>query len=283
VLQFDPKKRDKNMKNQQTYIHIGYHKTGSTFLQKRIFPRLPVNLITAPDIRYISDSQEFSSDTFIAELEKKQKSAKFAKTLISQEGFSGSSDGNPVRDPFRIAERLKKSFPNAKIIIVTRDPEDYILSLYAFRVAVRGLETRTLKRYLQAKGNQLRIKLDYQKLIDHYKKLFGDNAVLVLTYEELKKSPKEFVAKTADFIGEQIDGKYTVFPENRGIRSEMLLKFHRTLNIFAGVTIFMIRHFKLAGSGYSWPIKLYFFSKRYILNPILKLCFGMFRMKQIGD
>jgi hypothetical protein len=266
-----------------TYIHIGYHKTGSTFLQKRIFPKLPVNLITAPDINYISDSETFDPDLFTAEVKKRPHSAKFAKTVISQEGFSGSSDGNPARDPFRIGERLKQAFPEGKIIIVTRDPEDYILSLYAFRVAVRGLETRTLERYLKAKGSQLSKKLDYSKLIDHYKTLFGEDSVLVLTYEELKTSPHQFTAKLADFIGEKFNETISFSPENRGIRSIALLKFHRTLNIFAGVTIYMIRNFKLAAPGYSWPIKLYFFFKRYILNPILKICFGMFQMKQLGN
>ena len=257
----------------QTYIHIGYHKTGSTFLQKRIFPRLPVNLITAPDIKYISDSEEFDKNLFISKLKKREKGTECAKTVISQEGFSGSSDGNPARDPFRIADRLKETIPNAKIIIVTRDPEDYMHSLYAFRVAVRGLETRTYERYIQAKKEQLRRKLNYPVLINHYRELFGKDAVLVLEYEELKEGPHKFIEKLTDFIGEKIDERYTVKPENEGIYSEKLLKFHRTINVFAGTAVFLLRHYRLAGPGYSWPLKLSFFTKRYILNPVLKRIF----------
>jgi hypothetical protein len=262
VLRLNPEKRDET----KIYIHIGLHKTGSTFLQKRLFPALPVNLITGVDIKYISDSEQFVPEVFLELIEKRKKSAEFADTVISQEGFSGSSDGNPARDPFRIAERLKAVFDDAKIIIVTRKPDDYIRSLYAFRVTARGLETRTFDEYMNDKKEQLKRKLDTAPLIEKYRRLFGKNAVLALEYETLKDSPEKFTTEILDFMNTQPVREIVYIVENKGIKSEKIIEFHRKMNSLALPVIRFLKKLKLAKKGHSWPEKLYFAIKKYLVN-----------------
>ena len=114
------------------FIHIGYHKTGTTYLQKHIFPTLNVNQILTPDVSYIAESKEYDPQKFLNIIGLSTSSNaqnRYSKTIISQEVLSGRGDGNPKWDKYLIAKRLKQTFPNAKILIVIRNQFDYILSL----------------------------------------------------------------------------------------------------------------------------------------------------------
>ena len=68
--------------------------------------------------------------------------------MATQEWLSGSAEGNPIWPWKRAAKKLKEAFPEAHVLIVLREQLDYILSIYAFRVLIRGLEHRDLNQYL---------------------------------------------------------------------------------------------------------------------------------------
>lgn len=182
-----------NLEDSQIFIHIGYHKTGTTFLQKRIFPELPVNLISQPDVTYLALCDNYDSWHFKKVLSQKCTWKGYNKTIISQETLSGRGDGNPIWDKFSIADRLYETFPDAKILIVVRNQLDFILSLYTYRVIDRGLERQNLSNYLEEKfEKRLKEKLKYHKLIEYYCTLFGREKVLVLAYEQLVEDSKSF-------------------------------------------------------------------------------------------
>lgn len=132
------------MWNDRIFLHVGLHKTGSTFLQRRIFPQLQANLNIQQDMSYLATSDNFNPDVFHKIIQAGFETTDHQATIISQEALSGRSDGNPMWDPYLIAERLKRSFPDGRVILIFRDQRDYILSLYAFRVVRRGFERRTL-------------------------------------------------------------------------------------------------------------------------------------------
>src|SRR5690606_29127740 len=69
------------------------------------------------------------------------------RLLISHERLSGHSHGYGVVDAHRVLANLKAVFPDARIIAVVRNQLDFLLSLYCFRVAVRGEEHRSFQDF----------------------------------------------------------------------------------------------------------------------------------------
>ncbi|MDY6839538.1 MAG: sulfotransferase [Thermodesulfobacteriota bacterium] len=223
---------------QDIYIHIGLHKTGSTFLQRHLFSRLDVNRIITPRVDYVAASEPFDPRVFQEILVSQGNFDGRDTTLISQETLSGRGDGNPVWDRNTIAQRLAHTFPRARIILVLRNQFDYILSLYTFRVIRRGLERRSLRSYLRDYcDSRLKPKLKYDELVQRYVSLFGQENVLVLPYEFLARDRVAYIQSILSFmsIGNAID-----VPDirvNRSSRSRTLLWMNRSLNI--PVSLFM--------------------------------------------
>jgi len=85
------------------YIHIGYHKTGSTFLQKRVFPFLDANYFKLLDATYLATSQSYDPQQFINVLSQACTIEEGKPTIISQETLSGRGDGDPIWNQFTIA------------------------------------------------------------------------------------------------------------------------------------------------------------------------------------
>ena len=103
-------------------IHIGMHKTGTTFLQKVVFPNL--------NNTFYAHNNEF----FVPW--KKQLYKKADNMLLSYEGFSGFpwnkfKEKNSWLKSFHLnIDQIRKFFPNAIIIIFFRKQGDLLLSIY---------------------------------------------------------------------------------------------------------------------------------------------------------
>ena len=105
-----------------------------------------------------------------------------------------------------VADRLKKTLPEAKIIISIRKQNDSILSHY--RQYIADGHRGTIKDYLV--GNHLPsgfhpdCQLDhfeYDLFISYYMQLFGKNSVLVILQEELLKDSQRVCDEMAVFLG----------------------------------------------------------------------------------
>ena len=191
---------------QRTLIHIGYHKTASSYLQHVIFPQLPVNLFN-PDEYHLKlignenpEKAELFRDWIAEEVNNTQNSNKKI-TIISHEALSGHPHGYKKIQPFVIADNLAKVFPDSRILIVIRNQFDYIASLYAFRVAVKGEEYRSFDNFVKFAGTKgLFEHLEYHLLIEYYQSLFGKEKVLVLPMELLVRTPEKFIMKIMNFL-----------------------------------------------------------------------------------
>src|SRR3990172_1915635 len=108
-----------------TVIHIGYHKSASTFLQQQVFPLLPVNYLF-----FAGENREYlnriESDTTLNpeqirswvanEIARKYPTSKHEVTVLSHEELSGHPHGYKSISPFTTAKNLKRTFPDAKIL-----------------------------------------------------------------------------------------------------------------------------------------------------------------------
>jgi hypothetical protein len=109
----------------ETIIHVGLHKTGTTYLQETVFPRLGVKFIDRPRVSSIGTWKLSETRT----------------TLISNERFSGMPFKLNYPDTrFKLADKLYKYYPEAKIIIATRQLEPWLDSLWrqSFRAKSAG-------------------------------------------------------------------------------------------------------------------------------------------------
>lgn len=194
-------------------VHIGYHKTASTWLQRRIFsdsslgwlevrPRTIIDqaFIVCNPFRFTPEE----ASRFFADWER-DADAKGLKLAISHERLSGQPQMGYI-DSRPIADRIAATYPNAKILIVIREQRDMMLSVYKQHVMRFGKNTfdhmwreRTIRE--QRRPGPTYDMFEYHLMIGYYQKLFGSDRVLVLPFEMLKEDAVGFVGDIQKFAG----------------------------------------------------------------------------------
>jgi hypothetical protein len=226
-------------------IHIGYHKTASTFLQEQVFNKKEFNFVTPwsrPDYyRKIILFNPFDFDVMDTRsfFEQKIKKAEEEKLIpvITEEALSGNIYQGGYND-YYVANRLFSVFPEAKILMVIRNQLDMIWSVYKHRL--RSNLTVGINDYLnqiqkEFPGFEPFFNLDYLQyhwLINHYQTLFGKDKVLVLPYEMLREDAELFLEKISNFTGANINTKMELPKVNEGY-SYLSLYVKRWTNCFA--------------------------------------------------
>ena len=213
------------------FLHVGLHKTASTFFQTEIFPYFEnTTCITRP---YTQQSRGFNKLQFADntiynpedfKLELKQILEKNSNTLISDELLSGIPDLNYLNRSL-IADRLSKLFPEGEILIFLRGQKDILLSLYNQYIKMGGTEpinkyiwlpkeeytyemycSQEKKNYWSKKTryfNHLSSNIHpehflYYELIEMYREKFSQ--VHVLLYEDFIDNPQKFITKIQSII-----------------------------------------------------------------------------------
>lgn len=193
-------------------VHIGYPKTGSTFLQKVVFPSLTgleyIDFHTCvklfEDIIYL--------DQFDLDLRKTEEAFlryQGNKSLFSQEALTGAPFTFKGLNRSEIPARLHALGFN-KVIITIRNQVDIIDSLYRQYVYQGGV--MRFKDFLNLDGkwnHYLRaFNLDYLKyhrLIIKYIELFGRENILILPQEILKDNAGGYMKILGEFLDEKIE------------------------------------------------------------------------------
>ncbi|WP_179315796.1 sulfotransferase domain-containing protein [Winogradskyella undariae] len=195
--------------NHNILIHIGYHKTGTSWLQNKFFEN-PISGIN-------SVAKYKDRPRWVTEVIKPFYLYDEAKVL---EYFEGSYNPDKLNvfslerlagypstggyDSLEIAQRLKSLFPNAKILIVVREQFSMIKSHYIEYLKANGTakleELLTPKRFYLIRNPIFQLKyFDYIDLINVYDKLFGKDTVLVLPYELMKEDSVIFIEYICKF------------------------------------------------------------------------------------
>jgi hypothetical protein len=162
--------------------------------------------------------------------------------VISQQDFCG----NPIYGRyygFDVANRLRETFPTAKILITIREQKSTLRSLYGQYIRQDG--EWPIQTFLgvgnEPPGFAPICRLDhfeYDLLVGHFVQLFGINQVLVLPYEMLSKNPIEFQQTIHDFAGTGTTAR---------------AKFERELPGFGAYSLKLMRRFnKIARQPPDW-------------------------------
>lgn len=190
-----------------TLVHIGFHKTGTTWLQSGLFRSEPFNVawdsMAIARTIVLTHTLDWCAETVRDELSRCAETGDAPSTLdvMSWERLSGSPHAGGY-DSGIIAERLHELYPEARILIGVREQRSMIEALY--RQYVRDGGVTTLSGYLHPRNPaeipQFRFDhLEYDRLVSKYHELFGRDRVLVLPYERLRHDPDGFVEDICRF------------------------------------------------------------------------------------
>lgn len=195
---------------QQLLIHIGYHKTATTWLQNEFF--VPLHgydpILSHDDVfKLITGIHPLAFDQVsVAEVLEKRIEIAQEKNLvpvISSEIFSG----NPYRGGHDSAENARKLHlvaPDARILITVREQEAMCVSMYMQYISRGGSLTPTAV-FDGAWGLGYPgfdpVHLEYDRLVREYQELFGRGNIMVRTYEEFRQFPASFIGAISSFAG----------------------------------------------------------------------------------
>jgi len=198
-------------------IHIGLHKTGTTWLQRGLFADAGAGFCQPWERRAITDRFVVSDPiTFDPSATREMFEAEGACPeglirVMSHERLSGMPDSGGY-DRKRIAEDLARSFPEARVLIVVREQVGMIVSAYAQYVRSGG--TLSLRRWMNPpeRGRARLPAFDeryfmFDRLTGLYRDLFGSERVLTIPYEQLRADPDAFAARVISFAG--AEGSFT--------------------------------------------------------------------------
>ncbi|MFB4205562.1 hypothetical protein KBTX_03492 [wastewater metagenome] len=202
----------------ESIVHAGYHKTASTWFQRRFYPAVTSH-------RYIPRDEVLDAlvlpHAFAFSPERAQAALGLdgaGPVALCEEEISGSFEtaGHQGAMSKEIAERLSRVLPRARIVLFIRHQVDMIASAYAQYVKRGG--TLNAEQFLfpasYRKGQWRRpykkplfdfAHFSYLGLIRHYRALFGSDRVHVFTYEAFRTDPPEFLADYAEQLGLAVD------------------------------------------------------------------------------
>jgi hypothetical protein len=214
-------------------IHIGLHKTASTYLQEIVWPKFKsYTFLTRPYTQhnYAFNRLQYADDSLYdkSSIIKELREIEVNNLLISDESLSGKPIYFSYLNRSLIAKRLNELFPQAIIILFIRDQKDIILSHYnsyikspfgikrieeLFWKPKRKFEYKDYlyspKKYdmstLYYNTNDYYIHFDcflYSKLIDLYTSLFEN--VEVFLYEDFVKNPCRVIQRLEKIMGHKI-------------------------------------------------------------------------------
>ena len=187
--------------------HIGFPKTGTTFLQYAIFPKIEgVQYIPTELSKQLFSTTIDSDDTVYDEQINRSSLQQLidpssTTVLLSNERLTGSHQTGHFVNRSQIARRLK-NLGIDKIIITIRNQVDVLES--AYRQYIKRGGVLKFKDYFGLEKTTINppFALDYYNyalIVDLYADLFGKQNVLVLTYETL--GDDNFYQRLADFLG----------------------------------------------------------------------------------
>jgi len=176
----------------EVILHLGLAKTGTTWFQQRLFPQLDLLFHHVSHYDIINKPIK-------------------GKTLFSFEGLSGTPYNN---DRFVIADRLKALFPDAQVLVMFREKESYLQSLYS--QYLRGGGTGSFcwfKEYLSHVDGFL----DWENYKKHLIRLWDEKNCFFPLFEDFCHNPQVFTVKLCDWMHVPVPSDVDYSPVNKSL------------------------------------------------------------------
>lgn len=179
-------------------LHIGYRKAATTYMKDWFYfhPELRFNFGTFGGFSNTSDICKFNA------IDEK------IKYLVLSDSFTQYYGDSPEKSKKNIRKfqtdtclLLKKLFPAAKILIITRAAETAMLSEYSEYVKLGGVFNQEELIHKNETIEYFDGFLDYDFLINMYCNTFGKDNLIILPYELLNDDPGLFINTLEENLG----------------------------------------------------------------------------------
>ncbi|MFX0547530.1 sulfotransferase [Roseovarius sp. S1116L3] len=220
-------------------LHVGYHKTGTTWLQNVGFNQAHgfhqvLSHVEVFDKIVQPHRLSFSVDTAREFLQKRLASMPSDWTpVISSEIICG----NPFyggRESCEYCDRLYKISPNAKILFTIREQHKALVSTYMQYLARGGTETPSSFFLSKPSLGYFSFSIDhfkYDRLISYYQDRFGVENIMVVTQEDLAKDPLNTLTEILRFSESDLELGQLFGPQRFGISfPEIIYPILRRIN-----------------------------------------------------
>jgi hypothetical protein len=226
-------------------VHIGYHKTATTWFQQRVWPgstshdyidrRITQRALLAPP------GMHFDAAEAVAVL---SLAGRRRPVLLSEENLSGYPHNGGLHGLIgpEMARRIHATLPDARIVIFIRNQREIVRAAYAQYVSGGG--TWSLRRYLGGKaGRHGALTRSYKapafeyehfafdRLVAHYEALFGAASVHVYPYEWLRE-PEAFLVRLRRDLGLAVSADAAASPRANRSMGRAALFALRIANLF---------------------------------------------------
>lgn len=237
------------MKLRPPLVHVGYIKTGTTYLQERVWNQDANELSLAAgdrtravltDAIIVCDDYAFDPAATRERLDKEAEPvrARGRIPVWSEETILGNPPSRSYEGAAK-AGRLHQVFPDARVLITIRRQQDIILSMYGEYLLGGG---RLPFRSFIGDGNEpisytsiLRPEfLRFHNAIAHYQELFGASNVLVLPLELMSRDPDDYFGRMAAFCGIEtpiVRAKGRAHVGQRKASLELRRRLNRAVNV----------------------------------------------------
>lgn len=225
-------------------VHIGYHKTATTWFQQQLWPRLAshdfIPRKTAQQAFLHPPGMHFDRDEAVGVLDLPGRSR---PVVVSEENLSGYIHNGGLHGLIapEMARRIHSVLPDARIVIFIRNQRDVVRASYCQYVSGGG--TYSLRRYLAthagARGALTRPykapafeweHFEFDRLVGYYDQLFGAENVHVYPYEALREGPG-FLQRMAGDLGMQLPNDISLSRSNTS-QSAATMSALRFVNLF---------------------------------------------------
>ncbi|HEY9210957.1 MAG TPA: sulfotransferase domain-containing protein [Methylotenera sp.] len=224
-------------------IHIGGMRTGSTFLQSIFAGHSQINLNLKSRyfsydpyfyqkynyIRWLSGSQNIIN----IDSDENYSLGRFKSLLLDRKTVAIKSELEIIsHDLVMMADRLKTTYPNAKILMVIREQTKWIQSVYKHDIQHFGLDIKFDKFLESELGKSYINAADYFQTYNIYANLFGKDNVKLFLFEDLQENPQQFLDELFKFIGVNNESRIDLRRENQNLNNATLYLL-RFLNRFS--------------------------------------------------
>tara|TARA_B100000767_G_C19776707_1_gene542993 strand:- start:1315 stop:2211 length:897 start_codon:yes stop_codon:yes gene_type:complete len=237
------------MNKTQTVIHIGANKTASTLFQRQLFSKQDNILYLGEDCENYDDLKSlihniihedtyyYDKDLTISKFES-LKNKKHTHIVFSNEDIMGS------RNPSLSADRLKKVFPDAKVLMIIRNQLNVFPSWYINHGAyLKNVPKNYWRQYVDINSwleycfsfptSSPVQAMNYYKYYEIYSRIFGEENIVVIPYEEIFYSRERFCSGLSSLIGVpyiEIE-KVLKIKNERPRNTQLEYKIHKTFRL----------------------------------------------------
>lgn len=215
----------------EVYVHLGIHKTGSSFLQKEFFPKYDgkICFLNRSELSqfkaYVLTADDFDFDANNAlGLFKDALGGKSdcEKVIISDEEFYGNPYIASI-DRKRNFDRLFEIFGNTlSCVVFLRNQQSLLNSLYNQYVKTGG--TASFNKFLSYKKYPLNFSLSYliyDRYISYLKKVLGKDRIKVYLYEDFLENKLDVLSDLNHFITNSHKDLSAIVDANKKVNSSL--------------------------------------------------------------